>query len=549
MAQMDNTSLVQRFIKLPLAQRRAFLEKLAGKGMSLANLPLPPCREGFETLPLSYAQQRQWFLWHLAPDSSAYHVPSALRLVGEVDTLALRRALEHLAARHEALRTTFDEDQGQACQRIHGAGELGLDFQVEVLASQPDAAALQVLVASETERLFDLRQGPLWRVRLLTLAPTEHVLVLTLHHIVSDGASMQVLVDELVRLYQGERAGQPAALAPLPVQYADYAIWQRQWMEAGERERQLAYWAAHLGDAPYLLELPSDRPRPPEQSYRGARLDLVLPQDLGAGLQQLARQQGVTLFMLLLASFQTLLHRYSGQAQVRSGVPVANRNRPETRGLIGFFVNTQVMKAEFSDTLRFEQLLAQVKADALAAQAHQELAFEHLVEALQPERDLSHHPLFQTMFNHQAQGRAVALQVDGLAIEPLTWQGSSVQFDLMLDTFETGEGLAASFKYATDLFDASTIERLAGHWQRLLEAIVSDPAQCIGDLAMLDDEQRRQLVEGFNATATEYPLDTPVQRLIEAQVQRTPDAEALVFGDLRLSYAELDARANQLANR
>ncbi|MEJ5866046.1 condensation domain-containing protein, partial [Pseudomonas farsensis] len=476
MAQMDNTSLVQRFIKLPLIQRQAFLEKLASKGMSLANLPLPPCQDGVAPLPLSYAQQRQWFLWHLAPESSAYHVPSALHLRGELDLDALQRALQRLAERHESLRTRFDEQHGAACQIIQPVSERPPQLHVQLLDSRPDAAALEALIVSETERLFDLREGPLWRVKLLTFGPQEHVLVLTLHHIVSDGASMQVLVDELVHLYLGERSGVTTDLARLPVQYADYAIWQRQWMEAGERERQLAYWTTHLGSAPYLLELPTDRPRPPEQSYRGARLDLPLSESLSERLRQLARQQGVTMFMLLLASFQTLLHRYSGQAQVRSGVPVANRNRPEIRGLIGFFVNTQVLKADFTDDLRFEQLLAQVKVDALAAQSYQDLAFEHLVEALQPERDLSHHPLFQTMFNHQAQSQARALQVDGLTVDPVAWNSVSVQFDLMLDTFETPEGLAASFKYATDLFDAATVERMAAHWQRLLGAIVADPA-------------------------------------------------------------------------
>ncbi|WP_367616520.1 amino acid adenylation domain-containing protein [Pseudomonas farsensis] len=501
---------------------------------------------------LSYAQERQWFLWQLDPHSAAYNVPCALRLRGPLQVEALQQALNALVQRHESLRTTFVADSLQPAPLIAAQSSLAITH--HTLPSPSGEAArdawLEAFLHTHISELFDLSQGPLTRVHLLQLAPDEHILLLVQHHIVTDGASQQVMVNDLVAMYTAFTTAQPLQLAPLALQYADFALWQRQWMDAGERDRQLRYWVERLAGDQAPLALPTDRPRPPVQSHRGARLDLRLPVGLGQALQRLAIEHNVTVYMVLLASFQALLHRYSGQDEVRVGVPVANRSRLETEALVGFLTNTQVLDARFAPRQTFSELLKQVRATALAAQAHQDLPFEQLVEALQPQRSLSHSPLFQVLFNHQrepVQSRAPQRVAD-LQVETLAWQTHTAQFDLALDTVEASDGLSASLTYATDLFQAATAARIGRHWCNLLQAIIANPAAVVDELPLLDTQERQQALLGWNATATEYPLDTPVQRLIEAQVQRTPQAEALVFGDVRLSYAELDARANQLAH-
>ena len=541
-----NADLVYRFIRLPQAQQKLFLEKLASKGVTLAQLPIPVVRNDVECPVLSYAQQRQWFLWQLEPAGSAYNIPTALRFKGHLDLAALRCSFETLLQRHEALRTTVGEQDGQLMQVIRPPQPFELTRQA---LGAVDEQQLQAQVALEVQQPFDLVNGPLLRVKLLELADDDHVLVLTLHHIVADGWSMPVLIDELVRLYESYSQGREAALAELPIQYADYAIWQRAWMGAGERERQLAYWMAQLGDDHPVLELGTDRPRPALPSYRGERVNVDLGEGLSQSLKQLAQQHGATPFMLLLASFQVLLHRYSGQADVRVGVPVANRNRVETERLIGFFVNTQVMRAEFAPQLTFTELLAQVRQRALGAQAHQDLPFEQLVDALQPERSLSHSPLFQVMYNHQARGKGERRSLPGLEVESLQWNVHAAQFDLTLDSFEHEHGISATLTFATDLFDASTIQQMARHWQNLLRGIVANPGQGVAELPLLDEGERQQIVQGWNATQTEYPGEASIHQLIEAQVFATPDAPALVFGEQTLSYAELNRRANQLAHK
>ncbi|MEB0191363.1 non-ribosomal peptide synthase/polyketide synthase [Pseudomonas sp. CCI1.1] len=491
-----------------------------------------------QPLALSFAQERQWFLWQLDPTSAAYHVPTALHLRGELDVAALERAVEALVQRHEPLRTTFVEAGEHSVQVIHP----GLAVPVE--QQEVDAGAIEQAVTEEIQRPFDLRNGPLMRVKLLIVAPDHHVLVITQHHIISDGWSMQVMIDEWVALYQGD-AGLPA----LPIQYADYAQWQRDWMAAGEQQRQLDYWCARLGREHSLLDLPLGYPRPAVQSHRGARRQIHLERALLTELKALAQRQDVTLFMLLLASFQTLLHRYSGQAQVRVGVPVANRNRFETERLLGFFVNTQVLQADVHGHMPFDQLLAQVKQRALEAQAHQDLPFEQLVQMLQPERSLSHNPLFQVMFNHQDSLRSAPVQLPGLALQPVDWAGHSTQFDLNLETEESVDGLWASLTYATDLFDAATAERLAEHWQNLLRAVLQDASMALDDLAMLSPSQSQQMVHDWNRSDTDYPRERCVHQLFEAQAAAQPDAIALHFNDEHLSYGELNRRANRLAHR
>ncbi|MBP5100530.1 non-ribosomal peptide synthetase, partial [Pseudomonas protegens] len=544
-------ALIDSVGTLSSKERRALAILLKEKGINLFGIA-PICSRGADEAPvLSYTQESQWFLWQLEPDSTAYHITTALRLTGELDLDALRHAFDTLIARHETLRTTFSEEDGTAVQVVHPPAPLDIEV-IELHAGGLSyEAQVHALTDSKSQPPFDLRNGPLLRAKLLRVAADEHVLVLTQHHIVSDGWSMGVMVDELIQLYAGYRQGRTVSLPDLPIQYADYANWQRQWMDAGERERQLGYWLEQLAGEQPLLMLPLDHPRPAIQSYRGALLDIPLPEELRLGLKQLAQREGATLFMLLLASFQVLLHRYSGQADIRVGVPTANRNRVETERLIGFFVNTQVFKAEVDGQLGFNDFLQQVKQTALMAQSHQDLPFEQLVEALRPERSLSHSPLFQAMFNHQTAVKkgGQSQRLDDLSIETLSWQGRAAQFDLTLDTFESEDGLWASLTYATDLFEASTIERLAQSWVQLLQGIVQQPRQRLGDLPLLGAAEQHQLLHEWTPATGEFPSDGCVQQLVEAQALKTPEAEALLFAGQRLSYRELNARANRLAHK
>ncbi|WP_259359059.1 amino acid adenylation domain-containing protein [Pseudomonas fulva] len=540
--------LIERIQGLDGNKRQQLFRKLHQAGVNVARLPIVPARES-GLLPLSYAQQRQWFLWLLEPQSAAYNICTALRLKGEFECGALEQALQGLIARQASLRTRFVEEDGQAWQRILTPQELAFAVQHRKAGEANPTQAIKACVDEQAKCPFELTAQPLIRACLLQLASDDHVLVLTLHHIITDGWSMGVLVEELLALYQAARLGTMAQLPELSIQYADYGMWQRQWLEAGERERQLAYWQAQLGREQTVLPLPLDRPRPAVQSLRGASLGVHLPAALRDGLRQLARQQDVSLFTVLLASFQVLLHRYSGQADIRVGVPNANRNRAEAERLIGLFVNTQVFKGLLDGPLPFDAFLRAVHLTGQDAQAHQDLPFEQLVEALQPERNLSHNPLFQVMFNHQ-DSRRLGQVGNGLAVEALQWDNHTAQLDLTLDTVESAEGLSANLTYATDLFDRATIERLAEHWQNLLQAIVANPRQPVGELPMLATTEQERIVVQWNATATDaYPLDACVHTLIEAQAQRTPDAVALVFGERQLSYRELDQQANQLAHQ
>ena len=542
-------NIATRFVTLPLAKRKLYLQKMHAENISPANLPVPCTQSLFDRVPVSFAQQRQWFLWQMDPQSTAYNLAIALRLQGALDIDALRGAFQALIVRHQTLRTTFSLDDEQLVQVIHPPESFEIDAQpVDVGAAPETDLQIKAWVESEARTPFDLeRQWPT-RVRLLRLHAHDHVLIITLHHIATDGWSMQVLVDELIGHYAHACTGEAVDLAPLPIQYADYAIWQRHWMEAGEQERQLAYWRAHLGDEHPVLELPSDRPRPATQRFEGASLKFELESALADALKQQAQQQGVTLFTLLLASFQTLLHRYSGQDEVRVGIPIANRNRVETERLIGFFVNTQVLKAQFDSSLTFTGLLSQMHKTTLAAQAHQDLPFEQLVEALHPERSLSHSPLFQVMYNHQAQARGNARRLQGLQVEGIAWERQTAQFDLTLNTVEHEHGIAVELNYATALFEASTVARMASHLTHLLEAIAERPWQLVAELPMLGQQEHRQIVEQWNSTQASYPADQGMHQLIEAQARATPQAPAVLFGEDVLTYRQLNQRANRLAH-
>ncbi len=505
---------------------------------------MPVTRE--QPLPLSYAQERQWFLWQLEPESAAYHIPAALRLRGGLDVVALQRSFERLAQRHESLRTRFRQEGLRTVQVVDADGQLQVSR--HNLANVDDAS-LRAAVEAEMARPFDLRTDALLRISLFEVAPNDHVLVMVQHHIVSDGWSMQLMVEELVQLYAAYSQGREAALPALPIQYPDYAVWQREWMEAGERERQLAYWIGLLGGEQPVLELPFDRPRPAEQSFRGARLEFELGAERARRLKALAQRQGASTFMLLLASFQALLYRYSGQSDIRVGVPVANRNRVETERLIGFFVNTQVLKADIDGQMGFDRLLHQVRQRSLEAQAHQDLPFEQLVEALQPERSLSHSPLFQVLFNYQAErGEHGLPEVAGLSIEEQAWESHTAQFDLVLDTCESESDIWAALVYATDLFDASTAERLVRHWQNLLDAILAMPDARLGELDMLDREEREVIGQLWNRSDSGYPATPLVHQRVAERARMAPDAVAVIFDEEKLTYAELDSRANRLAH-
>ncbi|MDN7144242.1 amino acid adenylation domain-containing protein, partial [Pseudomonas sp. JQ170] len=500
--------------------------------------------------PLSFNQQRLWFLWKLAPDSAAYNLSGGLRLRGTLDAAALQAAFGQLQARHPALRTVFEDDGEQVRQRV--IDDLPLVFTevcLQHLAADARETQLARRIAEEGGYGFNLATGPLMRVCLVQLAADEHVMLLTLHHIIADGASVKVLLDEFPVCYRARLAGAVAQLPALAIQYADFAVWQRQWLASGECERQLAHWRQHLGAEHPLLELPLDHPRPAQQSFRGDTVDFAVPAALAQQLQRLAQEQGSSLFMLLLAAFGTLLMRYSGQRDLRIGLPIGGRQQEETEGLVGFFVNTQVLRLQIDAQASFNRLLAQSREHVLDAQANQDLPFEQLVEALQPQRSLSHNPLFQVLFNHDRVDSLADLALPGLTVESLAAVRRSTQFDLVLDTRECADGqLLGSFGYATDLFERDTIVRLGGHFLRLLQAIAQAPEQALERLPLLASAERAQLLQGWNATARDYSQAPMLPELIRRQAERTPQACALVDGERRFTYAELEARANRLAH-
>ncbi|WP_392890556.1 amino acid adenylation domain-containing protein [Pseudomonas migulae] len=547
----DSLKLARRFIGLPLEKRQMFLAALQKEGIDFARFPIPAGVEAEDRQALSYAQQRMWFLWQLDAQSGAYNLPGAVRLTGALSLPALEQAFASVVERHETLRTVFQRQADDTLLQVPVRAPLVIKH-VDFSALPETERERAVAEAAEQQSVqpFDLSFGPLLRVTLLKLAEQEHVLLLTLHHIVSDGWSMNVLIDEFIRCYDAFEAGAQPQLAPLPIQYSDYALWQRRWLEAGEQARQLDYWQAQLGDEHPVLELPTDHSRPAMPSYRGTRYEFAVDPQLAEQLRTTAQKHNITLFMLLLGAFNALLHRYTGQTDIRVGVPIANRNRAEIEGLIGFFVNTQVLRTRLDGHTRVDDLLRAIKDTALGAQAHQDLPFERLVEALKLERSLSHTPLFQVMYNHQPQVADMSSisTASGLVLGAIEWEGRTTQFDLTLDTYEQGGKLHAALTYASDLFDAPTIARMAQHWTRLLQAMVVDTNQRVGELPMLAADEQRVLVHDWNRTAETYPVEQCLHELIHAQALRTPEASALVFGDLQLTYAQLDVRTNQLAH-
>ncbi|WP_447980433.1 amino acid adenylation domain-containing protein [Candidatus Nitrospira bockiana] len=524
-------------------------------------------REGVYVFPMSFAQQRLWFLAQLEPDSSSYHMPVALRIVGALDVAAMEQSLREIIRRHEVLRTTCATIDGQPVQVI--GADPSVPLSIVDLRGTPEAdreAAVERLARQEAQRPFDLTKGPLLRVHLVRLGGLDQVLLLIIHHIIFDGWSAAILAQEFAAIYPALAAGRPSSLPPLPIQYADFAHWQRQWLQGPMRDRELAYWRDRLAGAPDRLELPTDRPRPAVQRYRGARYRFALPSGVVERLESLAREQGATLFMALLAGFQILLGRYSGQRDFCIGTPIANRPRLELEGLIGFFVNTLVLRARLEGHPSTLEVLGRARETVLEAQAHQDLPFEQLVEALQPARALSHSPLVQVMF--ALEHRVPPLEIPGLSIHLFDVDPGAAPFELSLEIVPGPSEYQAILEYSTDLFEEGTIRRMANHFLLVLDGMTARPEVPVDDLPLLTEEERAQFLIASSALDTPHSalpiplcgaspaLGTPhsalrthpcVHELIEAQAVRTPEAIAVALEDRALTYRELDARANRLA--
>ena len=472
----------------PSPEKRALLERqLMRRKHAAADEQTIPRREAADTYPLSFAQQRLWFLDQLEPNSPLYNIPRAVRLSGVLNVEALQKALDTIVVRHEALRTTFISMDGIPAQVI--AQNRNVTLSRVDLSAWPDAdrkAEVQRRLKEEARCPFDLSSDTMLRATLLRLDAEEHVLLLVMHHIASDGWSMGILSREFSDLYRAYSTGEPSPLPEMPVQYADFAVWQRQWLQGKVLEAQLAYWEEQLAGFPPSLDLPADHPRPAIRTYRGARQSFMLSRTLSKSLKLLSRQENVTLFMTLLAAFKTLLYRYTGQSDIMVGFPIANRNRVEIEGLIGFFVNTMVMRTDLSGNPMFRELLGRVREVALEAYDHQDLPFEKLVEECPVERDLSRTPLFQVMFQLR-NVPATVLELPGLTLRTLEVNNGTAKCDVSLTMTEEAEGLQGTLEYNTDLYDTSTITRMLAHFRALLEGISIDPETHLSDLPLLTD--------------------------------------------------------------
>lgn len=515
---------------------------------------LPPVRPLLRTtrhkdiVELSFAQQRLWLLDRLLPGGSVYNAGLSVQLAGSLDVEALRAALNEVVRRHDVLRARFALVEGSPVELI--AAELTVSLIMEDLGDLPDGNRQEEArrrMREEMRAPFDLERGPLVRARLLRLDAQAHWLSLTLHHIVTDGWSSRVLARELSVLYRAYRRHEPSPLPELPVQYADYAVWQREWLQGAKLDAEVNFWKHALAQLPEL-ELPTDHRRPPVTSYRGASVAFVIGDELTSALKELGRREEATLFMTLLAAFHVLLYRYCGQEDIAVGVPIAGRLRPELEGLIGFFVNTLVLRGDLSGEQKYREYLGHVRERALDAYVHQELPFEKLVEELAPKRDLSRNPLVQVTLN-MINLPDMELRLEGLTVEPAPESSASVKFDLTLRVKEVSGRLHSAFEYSTDLFDRTTIVRLVGHWRVLLEGIVADPARTISRLPLLTEAERHQALSGWNADTVDHSRNLCIHTLFEAQAARTPDAVATIFMAQHLTYRELDARANRVAHR
>ncbi len=539
------SDIAKQITQLSVEKRQLLDRYLKSAGLNLTSAAIIPQPRDTNKFPLSFAQKRLWFLDQLEPNRPIYNLPDSHSFTGPLDLKALEHSLSEIVRRHEILRTTFQIVDGEPVQVIAAPQAMALD--VIDLSASPEAereTEAQRLANEEAQQPFDLSRGPLFRVRLIRLGEAEHVLLLTMHHIISDGWSMGVMARELGVLYEAYKAGQSSPLPELPIQYADFAVWQREWLQGEMLEQQLAYWRQQLGGELPELELPVDRPRPARQSYRGAAENIELSDEVRRRLKGIGRESGATLFMTLLAAFNVLLWRYSQQAEILVGTPIANRNRAETENLIGFFVNTLVLRTKLRGAETFRELLEQVRETTLGAYEHQDVPFEKLVEELQPERSLSRHPLFEVLFTLQDGGE---LNLSGLELTWMDTESDIAKFDLSFFISETDTGLYAWFEYDIELFEASTIARMLKHFEMLVEGIAANPEARLYELPLLTKEEQEQLRE-WNQTATEYGREQCVHQIVEMQAAQTPDEVAVVYRKEEINYRELNERANQLAH-
>ncbi|MGX2041489.1 amino acid adenylation domain-containing protein [Methylocaldum sp. MU1018] len=528
--------------------KRALLERQLRGGRAVdSKMSVIPRRAAGGGAPLSFAQQRLWFLHQLEPHGAAYHLPAALRLEGRLNVAALQNSIDEIVRRHEVLRTAFAMQGDQPVQTVLPQLRCPIPrIDLSGLSDEVRMSEVRRLAEEEAQRPFDLSTGPLLRLCLLAFEERDHVLLLTLHHIAADGWSLGILIREFSTLYRAFDANRPASLPELPIQYADFALWQRKRLQGERLERHLSYWKQRLAGAPAGLDLPTDRPRPAVRSYRGAHYLCSVSAALTAGLYDLCRRESATLFQTLLAAFGVLLYRYSGQSDISIGTPVANRTEVDTEGLVGFFVNTLVLRTDFSGSPTFAELLGQVRDRMLDAQTYQELPFERLVEELQPVRDPSRTPLFQVMFALQNMPME-NLELPDLSVAWVPLDSGTSIFDLSLLVTERGGSLEALFEYSTDLFEEGTIVRMAGHFRRLLEIFASAPETRIGEPPLPDEAERWQLLDEWNAAKPAVPDGRTLNLLFQAQAERQPDAEAVISKRGRLSYRQLNERANRLA--
>ncbi|MCP4662641.1 MAG: AMP-binding protein, partial [bacterium] len=543
---------LRRLFEAPtLAELAAVVRALRDEQQGVVAPPMVPVDRDHRGLPrtavpLSFAQQRLWFLDQFEPASPLYNLPHALRLDGAVSPAVLARVFAELVRRHEVLRTTFAMEEGRPRQVI--AAQLRLPLPLVDLTRLPEPerdAEARRLATAEAQLPFDLTRGPLLRVTLLQWAAESHLVLMTIHHIVADGWSFGVFLNEVAALYEAFSQDHPAGLPELPIQYADYAVWQRQWLAGEVLEAELGYWREQLAGVPQRLELPTDRPRPVMQTFPGRLIPVPVSEEVAGRLPALTRQHAATPFMTLLAAFAALLRRWTGQTDVVAGTPIAGRIRREIEPLVGFFVNTLLLRTDLGGDPDFRRLLAQVRQVALDGYAHQVLPFERLVEELAPERDLGSNPLFQVMFALQNAPRGSA-ELSDLVLSPLPAQQGTAKFDLTLFMSETG--VDGRLEYNTDLFDATTMERFAAHFARLLGGIVEDPERRLSELPLVSAAERHQLLEAWNDTAAALPQVAGVAELFGAQALRTPERLALVFADEQWSYRELERRSNRLAH-
>ena len=541
------TTFLKRMAELSPAKQALLEKRLRSTPAEVQHIPRRP---QVGPAPLSFAQQRLWFLQQLEPESTVYNEAMAIRMRGPLNVEALTQAAREIMRRHDVLRSTYPTIDGQTYQSIDPS--LHESWTVPVIdlrgipAAQREEEA-QRRIAQQVQRPFHLDREVPWRTALLQLDEEEHIALNIMHHIITDAWSMEVFVRELTTLYAALSAGQPSPLPEIPLHYSDYAQWQRQWLEGGVLDSELGYWRRHLNGSLPVLELPTDHPRPSVQTYSGRRYPLAVETSLSQALHALSRHEGVTLFMILLAAFNVLLYRYTQQDDLLIGSPIANRIHPELEPLLGCFVNTLVLRTDLSGNPTFRELMQRVRKITLEAYEHQDVPFEKLVEELQPERTLSHSPLFQAMF--VLQNVPVATQeLAGLTISPFEIENTTAKFDVSLCLQETPAGLQGYLEYNTDLFLCATIERMSTHLVTLLEAIVTNPAQRIAHLSLLPEHEQQQMLVEWNATHVPYPYEQCFHRLFETQVERIPGASAVACGTEQLTYLQLNQRANQLAS-